>query len=87
MCLKFLKGCPPQILLGPFLNALTHMLVEGRYLPSKCPEPGLGRFNFIVLDFSGSQFYLRTRSDMQIRVCKATLFVPHYLNRTCGPNF
>ena len=25
--LKFLKGCLPQILLAPFLNTLTHLLV------------------------------------------------------------
>ena len=25
--LKFFKGCCPQILLGPFLNTLIHMLV------------------------------------------------------------
>ena len=23
---KFFKGCVPQILLGPFLNTLTHMI-------------------------------------------------------------
>ena len=23
---KFFKGCPPQMLLGPFLNALSHLL-------------------------------------------------------------
>ena len=25
---KFFKGCPPQILLGPFLNTLTNLLLE-----------------------------------------------------------
>ena len=24
---KFFKGCIPQVLLGPFLNTLTHLLV------------------------------------------------------------
>ena len=26
--LKFFKGCLPQILLGPFLNILTHMTIN-----------------------------------------------------------
>ena len=27
---KFFKGCLPQILLGPFLNTLTHMKHQAR---------------------------------------------------------
>ena len=25
---KFFKGCPPQILLGPFLNTLSHININ-----------------------------------------------------------
>ena len=28
---KFLKGCLPQILLGPFLNILSQMRIQGQY--------------------------------------------------------
>ena len=28
---KFIKGCDPQILLGPFLNTLFHLNVAGKF--------------------------------------------------------
>ena len=36
---RFFKGCPPNILLGPFLNTLSHIhgIIDGR-LPPPPPE-------------------------------------------------
>ena len=31
---KFFKGCLPEILLGPFLNALLHLLTEEKAVSS-----------------------------------------------------
>ena len=44
--LEFFKGCFPQILLDPFLNALTHMLV-----PSKCLVASLDLLFLSMLSF------------------------------------
>ena len=40
--LKFFKGCLPEILLGPFLNALTHTFRNpqfSQYVGSLIPHP------------------------------------------------
>ena len=37
---KFIKGCLPQILLGPFLNALTHVLQRIIEVVVLCAEQG-----------------------------------------------
>ena len=29
---RFFKGCHPQVLLGPFVNTLSHLFILGRYL-------------------------------------------------------
>ena len=34
ICFNFFKGCLPQILIGPFLNALTHFKEAFRQLKS-----------------------------------------------------
>ena len=39
---NFLKGCLPQVLLGPFLNTLTHLLIWSlciRVIFSSCSSP------------------------------------------------
>ena len=39
---KFFKGCHPQILLGPFLNTLSHIMVSSlkNVLRDKNAKPG-----------------------------------------------
>ena len=37
---KFIKGCLPQILLGPFLNALTHVLQRIIEVVVLCADQG-----------------------------------------------
>ena len=35
---KFFKGCLPQVLLGPFLNTLSHLILGGFNMEPTCSE-------------------------------------------------
>ena len=58
---KFFKGCLPQILLGPFLNILTHMLVRADILFAKRKGLRPKKISHVSGNRPGEKFFITHR--------------------------
>ena len=90
---KFFKGCLPHILLGPFLNTLTHICYVMPRTSWWCAFSGFKILNFLGFNFLSVYSLIvfgfvfmafRSWQEYYFYICSMTLnWVYHWLNSIC----